>query len=36
MDRCPVLDPVRKDARFAPLRARVAERADKIIAALAG
>jgi len=34
MDPCPVLDPVRQDARFAPLRARVAQRADQILAAL--
>jgi TolB-like protein/tRNA A-37 threonylcarbamoyl transferase component Bud32 len=34
LDRCPVLDAVRKDGRFAPLRAEVAERADRIIAAL--
>jgi serine/threonine-protein kinase len=34
MDRCPVLEPVRKDARFLPLRAQVSRRADEIIAAL--
>jgi serine/threonine protein kinase len=34
MDRCPVLDPVRADARFAPLRAQVDERAQRVRAAL--
>jgi TolB-like protein len=33
MDRCPVLEPVRKDARFLPMRARVNERAQRVIAA---
>jgi serine/threonine-protein kinase len=34
MDRCPPLDAVRKDARFAPLRAEVDGRARKVRAAL--
>jgi serine/threonine protein kinase/tetratricopeptide (TPR) repeat protein len=34
LDRCPVLEPVRKDARFAALRAPVAARAEQILAAL--
>ena len=34
LDHCPVLEAVRKDARFAPLRAEVAKRADRILAAL--
>lgn len=34
MDRCPVLDPVRKDARFAALRAEVAARVDRVRAVL--
>jgi eukaryotic-like serine/threonine-protein kinase len=35
MDRCPVLDPVRRDARFEPLRAEVEERAARVRSALA-
>ncbi len=34
MDRCPVLDPVRKDARFAALRAEVDARARRVLLAL--
>jgi len=34
MDRCPVFEPVRRDARFAALRTQVAERAQRIIDAL--
>jgi eukaryotic-like serine/threonine-protein kinase len=34
MDRCPVLAPLRADARFAPLRATVDARAQRVIAAL--
>ncbi len=34
MDRCPVLDAVRKDARFEPLRAEVAARAQPVRSAL--
>jgi serine/threonine-protein kinase len=34
LDRCPVLEPVRKDARFGPLRAEVEARAQVVIAAL--
>ncbi|MFO0546788.1 MAG: protein kinase [Polyangiaceae bacterium] len=33
MDRCPLLASVREDPRFLPLRARVAERAEAIVAA---
>jgi serine/threonine-protein kinase len=35
LDRCPVLDGVRGDARFAPLRARVGGKAESVHAALA-
>jgi serine/threonine-protein kinase len=35
MERCPVLDAVRKDARFEPLRAEVAARAERVRLALA-
>jgi len=34
IDRCPVLDPVRKDARFAPLREKVETRARSTLSAL--
>jgi len=34
MDRCPMLDAVRKDARFAPLRAEVNARAQRVVDAL--
>jgi serine/threonine-protein kinase len=34
MDLCPPLEPVRKDARFAPLRAEVAARAATVVRAL--
>jgi serine/threonine-protein kinase len=35
MDRCPLLDAVRKDARFAPLRAEVEARGQRVKLALA-
>jgi eukaryotic-like serine/threonine-protein kinase len=34
MDLCPVLDPVRKDARFPPLREEVAVRVQAVRAAM--
>ncbi len=34
MDLCPALDPLRKDPRFAPLRALLAPRAEAVVAAL--
>ncbi len=34
MDNCPLLEPLRKDARFAPLRVEVAARAALVVAAL--
>jgi serine/threonine-protein kinase len=34
IDRCPLLEPVRKDMRFAALRAQIAERAAQVSAAL--
>jgi serine/threonine-protein kinase len=36
MDRCPLLEAVRKDTRFAPFRAVVQARADRVIAAWTG
>jgi hypothetical protein len=33
MDLCPVLEPVRKDARFVPLRAEVSARAERVLGA---
>jgi hypothetical protein len=35
MDRCPVLDAVRKDARFEPLRAEVEARGRRVRSAFA-
>lgn len=34
MDRCPILEPVRQDPRFVPLRAEVAARAQPVVIAL--
>lgn len=36
LDRCPLLDPFRTDARFEPVRARAAARADDVIDAVWG